>query len=78
VFYENEDKLISCIERVALSLERANELKEIELALLHPDWAKTKRTPLDKPAKLMSFSVAKPEEWNEEYERKQRERLAGR
>lgn len=64
--------------RIANALERSNELKEAELALNHPDWAKTKLTPMDKPPKIKSVGVSSVEDWSANWEKKRREKAEGR
>ena len=79
MFYETEALLLSTLARISDALERSNELKLIELELTHPEWAKTRRTPMDKPPKLAKegMSVGNVESWNEAYNKRLREKAGG-
>ncbi len=68
-------RILVYLRSIATELKRANDLTEIRLAFDHPEWTRTRKVPGGRPSKVLHSGVAKVEDWNEEWEKKQKERL---
>lgn len=69
-------RLLACLRGIQRELQQANKLKELELELSYPDWAKTRRTARTPQPKMVSVHVPTVAELNQEYEERQKRDIA--